>query len=837
MATAIVIGLGTTGLNIVEELQQFHYQFTRQNKSNKVEYLFCETNITTQPQSTASGSSSIISVPISLTGIGAQIPALKNQNISNQWMPESNTALVAGTGAGGQSAYGRLALWMNWSNVQNAISNAWKNIQGSANTYIYIVGTLTGGTCSGAFIDLAYLARQITGSNKIFGLFLTPGNNHIGTSGGNTILENYLIATSALKELSKSDGSIVYDYTWPNGIRYTTPVAPFDQVYLLSSDYSNSLASIKDLNQLCKVAGLNLCCRILDIDKINNNGLPINDFSNLLDARLLDIRLSLPDYKFSTFGTILIHYPKSQLIEYIGLDICQDLLSRWIDPTNYYDRVGTKQDILGNKNRINGIFNQEFENRLLKSLNIVDGLPTTGAETMQKAIENDVEKIIKEGNLSAAAFKCFTSNDSNNHFSFISNNSKLIQDSLINEIFDLIEDFMQQYQNLNIVKNSITSLSEYINEILGYWNKTYKIDGNPANFNKLLQTTILSINKDASLPNLLMQKKAYLQEQFTNLLMLTKLHVGVSVLMKIRTAILANQSDNYILRSDIHTLPSIQSVDSIILRVSESIRIPNGRIGRDISNRKIELEQEMSSTAHFIAIYNQDRNSDINDIKNKYNNIPSSNKFTYSNLTGGKNIFTYLIESIQGNNEKIYEDSIQQSVNYVRQKQLVDNNGIAELILNLSQRVPRDQQWAVIQDFFNQTKENIVPNRIPGLIGLKQNVAFDSHKCLHLIYSSSESSISGIKNNLTAHQNAYFAGLDDSTKQTNSVHLPSLNDALVIFQEYGYTVQKTTFDPICDVSINSPIKQYVNSIPENKHITRCPYISRENLIDIISKIQ
>ncbi len=833
MATAIVIGLGTTGLNIVEELQQFHYQFTGENKSNKVEYIYCETNISAQSQGTAKGNSSIISVPISLTDMAARIPALKNQPITNDWIPDANIALADGKGAGGQSAYGRLALWMNWNNVQSAITNAWQKVQGDSNTYIFIVGTLTGGTCSGAFIDMAYLARSITNSSKVFGLFLVPGKGHIGVPGGNTILENYLIATTAIKELSKSDGSIVYDYTWPGGSKFSTSSSPYNQVYYLSSDYVTNAASLQSISQLSKVAGLHLCTRIIDFDKIDGNGLPINDFSSLIDARMIDIKQNLQGYEFSTFGTTLIHYPKSQLIEYTGLDICQELLSSWIDPTSYSDRVGTKQDILGNKNRINGIFNQEFENRLLKSLNIVDGRPTTGAETMQKAIENDVDKIIKDGNLNTIAFKCFTSNDSNNHFSFISNNAKLIQDSLVNEIFDLIEEFMQQYQNLNIVKNSVISLSDYINEILGYWNKTYKIDGNPANFNRILQTAIVSIGKNAALPKSLLQNKAYLQEQFTNLLMLTKLHVGVSILQNVKTALVANQADNYILRSDLHTLPSIQSIDTIILRVIESIKKPAGRIGRDITNRKIELEQEMSSTAHFIAIYNQDRNSDINDIRNKYNNIPAANKFTYSDLTGGKKIFTYLIGSIQGNSEKIYEDCIQQSVNYVRQKQLVGNNGIAGLIANLSQRVPQDPQWVNIQDFFLQTSPNIVPSKIPGLIGLKQNVAFQPHRCLHLIYISSN--IQTLQNPFSNSQ-SYLNTLNPQ-QQTNSVNLSSLNEALVVFQEYGFTVQGTAFDPVNDIAINSPIKLHVLKIPKASLISRCPYLDAKKLQSIINTIQ
>jgi len=285
MASAIVIGLGSTGLHIVEHLQQFHYQFTDNNKSSKVEYLFCETDLRVVANGTAGGNE-IIPVPLPLTNMAAHIPALKQQPISNDWIPSVNVALAAGNGAGGQSAYGRLALWMNWNNVHTAINNAWINIGGNNQTNIFIVGSLTGGTCTGTFIDIAYLARHITGSNNIFGMFLIPGNNHVGIAGGNNVLENYLIANASLKELSKADGTTVYDYKWVGGNRYQTAVPPYVHTFLLSTDYANNNANIGNINDLCKVAALNLCCRIMDM--IDNNGNQLQNFQDMYNASIMN---------------------------------------------------------------------------------------------------------------------------------------------------------------------------------------------------------------------------------------------------------------------------------------------------------------------------------------------------------------------------------------------------------------------------------------------------------------------------------------------------------------------------------------------------------------------
>ncbi len=831
--SAIVIGLGSTGLHIVEHLQQFHYQFTDRNKSAKVEYMFCETDLRVVANGTAGGND-ILSVPLPLTNMAAHIPALKQQQISNEWIPDANTALAAGHGAGGQSAYGRLALWMNWNNVHSAINNAWINVNGNNQTNIFIVGSLTGGTCTGTFIDVAYLCRHITGSNNIFGMFLIPGNNHVGIVGGNNVLENYLIAIATLAEFSKASGNIVYDNTWVGGFHYKTPIPPFSHTFLLSTDYANNNANISNINDLCKVAALNLCCRVMDM--VDANGNELQNFQNMYDASIMNAAVTaLPDLKFVTFGTTLIHYPKSQLTEWFALDLCQEVLSRWVNPEYYFDKTNIQQSVLGNINRINHNFNKEFEVELQKALNIIDGMPTVGANTIEEAIANDVTKMKNENNFSI--FNAFTSNRHDNYYGFVSNNAQSIKNTLIDSIYQLIEKYMQNFQNLFVIKNIFESnqnnqltLQSHIQIILNFWENKYGIDGIPANFNKVLQKKISEINAGKVLPSALMQSDKYYQEQLTNLFTLCKLHFAVSILKDIVAAINAQQSQNFVLRGYNYTLPSINQIKSIIEKVQSVIQLPQGQTGKDIISRKTELDAEMTTSTHFKALFNESRDADKLQIRNQYNNMPTANKFSSMNLCG-VNVYDYLVNS-NNNISKIYRDCVVKGVSFVRNAQLIGVVGISGLLHSLSGRNPIDRQYVDICHFFNQTEHNIVPTHIPGLLGLRNNaqpaVQFQSHAKIKLMYASEN--IANLRNaiqNRPNLNNDYLSSLTPA--EQNCIDMPSLHNALVVYQEYGFMVSGKVLNPITDIAINSAIKTVVDNIPVNNHKVRCPYIDWDTL--------
>jgi len=300
MSTALVIGLGTSGLHIIEECQQFHYQFTGKNKPDSVRYLYLETDVNQQPQATAMGKTDIQPVYISLQNIGAQVNQLRSDTrLDHSWIPPVDAALAAGNGAGGNSSYGRLAFWLNYQAVRSAILQNWQQIHGDNYTYIFIVGTLTGGTGSGACVDMAYLVRDITKSDNVFGLFLTPSRQQLAQNGADALFYNYFSAITAIQYYS--DSNHPYDVVWADGSKYHNNADPFKQCYFLSQDYTNMFAPISNVPELYKVAGLHIFSRIHSFGEVDmQNGLPIPNFAETVDSRLLDMQTNVNGYKFST---------------------------------------------------------------------------------------------------------------------------------------------------------------------------------------------------------------------------------------------------------------------------------------------------------------------------------------------------------------------------------------------------------------------------------------------------------------------------------------------------------------------------------------------------------
>lgn len=231
MASTLIIGIGTTGLNIIEEAQQWHYEFTGKNKpGNNVEYLFFETDTGKIPANTPLGKTDIEAEYLSLENNAAVINKLKSEKyIDNAWIPEVATVLERGEGAGGMSSYGRLSLWGqdNFSKARNAISTKYKKINGNKDTNVIIVGTLAGGTGSGLCVDMAYFVRKLTKCDKISGVFVLPDEESLFIN--KTLFENSYCALAAIDYYTKN----TYKQNWPNGLGEVNNPAPLIRTFIL----------------------------------------------------------------------------------------------------------------------------------------------------------------------------------------------------------------------------------------------------------------------------------------------------------------------------------------------------------------------------------------------------------------------------------------------------------------------------------------------------------------------------------------------------------------------------------------------------------------------------
>jgi len=115
----------------------------------------------------------------------------------------------------------------------NVTFNTKEPQDGDANEtiYVYVVGTLCGGTASGCFIDLGYFLRSRQGYNiESTGLFMLPSQQATNEA-------HYINAYTALLELNHfSDDRVRYKVQYPDQFYEGMPgMAPFGHTYLVQS--------------------------------------------------------------------------------------------------------------------------------------------------------------------------------------------------------------------------------------------------------------------------------------------------------------------------------------------------------------------------------------------------------------------------------------------------------------------------------------------------------------------------------------------------------------------------------------------------------------------------
>jgi hypothetical protein len=172
-----------------------------------------------------------------------------NPHIDEWWPPDIPTqAIIAG--AGQVRARGRLALFAKASEVYARIRRAVddvRNIRNQKQMYadefqvsdrtgveVHVVGSLAGGTGSGTFLDIAFMARDVIGSDEqsnFTAVLLLPGI-FTRMNGVALVKPNAYGALKEIEHLSTSRATFPIDYGFRR-IDVTRP--PFDVVYLIDS--------------------------------------------------------------------------------------------------------------------------------------------------------------------------------------------------------------------------------------------------------------------------------------------------------------------------------------------------------------------------------------------------------------------------------------------------------------------------------------------------------------------------------------------------------------------------------------------------------------------------
>ncbi len=200
-AASIIIGIGGTGVNTLKIIKKKVFsQLIPSNpgeavpRYDMIRFLAIDTDVTAvdDPQTVSDlqkDAGEFLGIkPKNLAALlDPQSPtgrtALRKRPELNNWMSvDKIQPLLADNGAGGIRQMGRFMLFMNiqrvYEAISNAINDAMKGLQAGGRVNIHILAGLSGGTGSGAFIDVCYLVRKVLEHNgwdgKIFGYFFLP---------------------------------------------------------------------------------------------------------------------------------------------------------------------------------------------------------------------------------------------------------------------------------------------------------------------------------------------------------------------------------------------------------------------------------------------------------------------------------------------------------------------------------------------------------------------------------------------------------------------------------------------------------------------------------------
>lgn len=356
---SIVIGLGSTGKYTVATIQKFLYEVLNGQSLDLAHFMVLETDPSAAHDPSLPADARVNPISIKVDNVSAAIRSLK-QGLGDRfnWCPE--TLIIDGPGAGNKRAGGRLMLLANMHNVQTALQNAVASVRAAAdqvgptqqinsllqqrglapeqnvapehNPVVYVVGTLAGGTCSGACVDLGYLIHRVHPNATRIGLFTITDDN-----ANSTYQANCWAALSDLAHFVRKPND--YDAAWLNLSqqpveygRQHDPAKPYDYIYLLSTRDQNDGQHLEHENgptsPLLAMVGLFIAADLLGLE-------------NLRHARLVNIGQHVGgDRLHETLFTMNLRgvcYPKYEITEAAASSIIANrICGGWLDRERYF---------------------------------------------------------------------------------------------------------------------------------------------------------------------------------------------------------------------------------------------------------------------------------------------------------------------------------------------------------------------------------------------------------------------------------------------------------------------------------------------------------------------
>jgi len=469
MQPTLVIGLGSSGLEAINELQRWMYVTFGKNRLPIFQYVCFDSDLRYTPDCTPDGNE-IDFHQLRVDGYQHAMEELQqNPSVSADWIDPKLPQQVLGEafGAGGVRPIGRLLLWGggNFNIAYQAISRAWQDIvrPNAVNELppdlqqnfvhepvVYIIGTLGGGTCSGTFIDIGYMVQQICGAVEQIetcGIFFVPNHNTPSSMA-------YANAYGALSDLDYfvKEGGTYYE-NWPINVpvqRRQSP--PFRSVYLVAPEYAVQRYGDMQFGRCIKLAGLALFCNLAGM-------------SQSRQARLVDARNQGFGY-YGTFGISAIMYPKYELLEAGACKLGIELCDRWTHD-KVYGPADQKMSI--DKSTITGEAERFLEEKIDQAFGILNAGQT---DSVWDRVRADVQRLLEKQDEIPSDFLVsrFSSDRvGGTYYSLVNANLTQASDYLISAIADQAAKILDETQNLEYTKTYLEGLGTAIGRLQSYW--------------------------------------------------------------------------------------------------------------------------------------------------------------------------------------------------------------------------------------------------------------------------------------------------------------------------------------------------------------------------------
>ena len=795
----ILIGLGTSGMKVIEQVQRFHYEVFKTNKPQNVEYLYLETNKSASIGVTAL-KNQVKNIHISLGQMETMMNNLQS-NGNNDWLGNSEALVNDGMGAGGIRTAGRLALWGsnddgdNFVNVLSSFETAFRNATQNSEEHrptVFIVGSTAGGTGSGIFIDIAYLIRHVIKDIKeIFALLLIPGRPKTLVS-HEVMYANTYAALRDLHYYNQSD--TVYEEHWPNGITVKFKEPPYELTQIVTQDYNVGSAPIKNLSGLYKLSGMYLFLNMIGMrDKRME--------------RLVDAKGNRHISKYGTFGISAIQYPKDQIQEYLAATKSIELLESWMDSRFYY-KNDSKQPI--NPTLIEQEVDDKWDGFLKQAFDVLDN---AGGNEITQMIEEESVSISKnqQGTRKEKYIQnLFKSQHTNQYYGMVKNNTSTARNKLVELIYDDFSRVLDQTENLGYAIIYLRKLSMAIRKTLDYWNKSLRVDSEPAKWDKLLMRyTKWMLNDGVILPRFkeVGEQQRVLNDRMLSTLEIMKMHLLEPILNQIGRNIKIGTEEFRSTRQTSKHLPRITKLEEIIDNIRETVGQKLNKADSDdkhinLNKRLLQVKADVEDDSiPILRVYKSGEFMDeVYTASNLYQQALNNQKPTKKILIGEKPLWEYFLSIENDFTRILYRDAIQKHGEKIAEVNCVTDYDVAQFI---SQHPNEGKRMA--------------RKALAALIRVQKDVVFKRSQYIpRFVVGSDKEKLESILDVLEKRLN--FSDFPNSPD--GILELPNLKNMMVFYDEKG------TIVPLVDIEyINQMEENYSNPPSHLKEMTKEKWIN------------